>query len=86
MFYTFVLKCKKTGRLYIGYTNDLRKRFGEHNSGKSVYTNQRGPYDIIYYEACLDEKDTKRREKYLKTAMRKRYIHNRLKRFLSLMG
>jgi len=86
MFYTYILKSEKSGRLYTGYTKDLRKRFNEHNSGRSVYTAKRGPYKLIYYEACNNEYDAKAREKYLKTAMGKRYIKNRLKRFLSLMG
>ena len=86
MFYTYVLKNVKSGNLYTGSTNDLRKRFKEHNEGKSTYTAKRGPYKLIYYEACDNEGDARTREKYLKTAMGKRYIQNRLKRFLSLMG
>lgn len=86
MFYTYVLKSEKSDRLYTGYTNDLRKRFREHNSGKSTYTARRGPYKLIYYEACSNEGDARTREKYLKTGMGKRYIQNRLKRFLSLTG
>ena len=86
MFYTYVLKSKQNGQLYTGSTNDLRKRFKEHNEGKSAYTAKRGPYKLIYYEACSNEDDARTREKYLKTAMGKRYIQNRLKRFLSLMG
>ena len=86
MFYTYVLKSEKGGRLYTGSTNDLRKRFKEHNSGKSVYTAKRGPYKLIYYEACSSEGDARTREKYLKTGMGKRYIQNRLKRYLSLTG
>ena len=86
MFYTYVLKSEKSGRFYTGYTNDLRKRFREHNSGQSSYTAKRGPYKLIYYEACSNQQDAMAREKYLKTATGKRYINNRLKRFLSLMG
>jgi len=86
MFYTYVLKSKKSGYLYTGSTNDLRKRFNEHNSGKSSYTAKRGLYELIYYEACKADGDSRAREKYLKTAMGKRYLKNRLKRFLSLMG
>ena len=86
MFYTYVLKSEKNGRLYTGFTNDLRKRFKEHNSGKSLYTAKRGPFKLIYYEACHNQYDAMTREKYLKTAMGKRYIQNRLKRFLSLTG
>jgi putative endonuclease len=86
MFYTYVLKNEKSDRLYTGSTNDLRKRFKEHRSGRSVYTAKRGPYKLIYYEACSNKGDARTREKYLKTGMGKRYIQNRLKRFLSLTG
>lgn len=86
MFYTYVLKSKKNGNWYTGFTNDLRKRFMEHNSGKSTYTKGRGPFELIYYEACLSIDDAKSRELFLKTGMGKRYIKNRLKRFLSLTG
>ncbi len=82
MFYTYVLQSQKNGKLYIGYTNDLRKRFKEHNEGKSVYTKGRGPYQIIYYEACINIDDARSRELYLKTGIGRRYLNSRLKRFL----
>ena len=85
MFYTYVLQ-NKNGRWYTGYTEDLRKRFRQHNTKKSAYTSARGPYQLIYYEACLTEEDARMREKYLKSGMGKRYLRNRLKRFLSLTG
>ena len=86
MFYTYILKSKTTGHLYTGYTNNLRKRLEEHNNGKSGWTRQRRPFALIYYEACLNEYDARAREKYLKSGMGKRYIKNRIKRFLSLTG
>ncbi len=85
MFYTYVLQNAAT-RWYTGSTNDLRKRLNEHNTKKSRYTQWRGPYKLIYYEACLNEGDARSREKYLKSGMGKRYLKNRLKRFLSLTG
>ncbi|MBI4692149.1 MAG: GIY-YIG nuclease family protein [Candidatus Terrybacteria bacterium] len=86
MFYAYVIRSKKDGKWYTGSTNNLRKRFNQHNKGKSTWTKGRGPFEIIYYEACLNEEDTRSREKYLKSGMGKRYIKNRLKRFLSLTG
>ena len=86
MYYTYVLKSKTSGRWYTGSTNDLRKRLKLHNDGKSNYTKKYKPYEIIYYEACLNEEDARSREKYLKTGMGKRHLKNRLKRFLSLTG
>lgn len=84
MHYTYILQSNKSGDWYTGYTKDLRKRFNEHQLGKSVWTKGRGPFKLIYYEACIDEHDARSRELYLKSGMGKRYIKNRLKRFLSL--
>ncbi|TSC95251.1 MAG: putative endonuclease [Parcubacteria group bacterium Licking1014_1] len=86
MFYTYILKSKKDGKLYTGYTNDLRKRFREHNTGKSVYTKSRGPFELIYYEACMEQEDARSRELYLKSGKGKRYLKSRLKRFLFRTG
>ena len=86
MFYTYIIRSKKNNKLYTGSTNDLRKRFKQHNQGKSTWTKSRGPWEIIYYEASLNEDDARAREKYLKSGMGKRYLKNRLKRFLSLTG
>ncbi len=86
MFYTYVILSKKDHRFYTGSTGDLRKRLSEHNSGKVFSTKNRSPFELIYYEACLNEQDARAREKYLKTGMGKRYLRNRLKRFLSLTG
>ena len=86
MFYTYVLKSKKNGRWYTGSTTDLRKRFKQHIDGKSNWTKKDKSWEIIYYEACLNQDDARSRETYLKSGMGKRYIKNRLKRFLSLTG
>jgi len=44
-------------------------------------TRNRRPLELIYSEACKNEKDTIAREKYLKTGMGKRFLKNRLKVF-----
>jgi putative endonuclease len=82
----YILQSKKDSKWYTGSTNDLRKRFKQHAEGKSFATKNRSPFEIIYYEACLSKEDARSREIYLKAGMGKRYIKNRLKRFLSLMG
>ena len=86
MWYIYVIQSKKDEKWYTGYTGDLQKRFKEHNDNEVTSTKGRGPFDLIYYEACLNKKDAFAREKYLKTGMGKRYLKNRLKRFLSLTG
>lgn len=85
MFYAYVLR-NKNDRLYTGFTYDLRKRLNEHNDKKSIYTKHRGPYELIYYEACRNENDARQRERDLKSGMGKRYLKSRLRRFLSRTG
>jgi len=77
------MQSEKDGKWYTGFTNDLPKRFNDHNSGNVFSTSKRRPFKLIYFEACVDEKDARDREKYLKSGMGKRYLRNRLKHFLS---
>lgn len=86
MYYVYVLKSNEDGKWDTGCTSDLRKRFNLHNEGCVPSTKGRVPFKIIYYEASLNQEDAFTREKYLKSGMGKRYLKNRLKRFLSLTG
>lgn len=83
-YYIYLLQSVKTQKWYTGYTKNLRKRFIQHENNESPYTKGRGPFRLIYYEACLNEFDAKARERYLKSSMGRRYLKNRTKRFLSL--
>jgi putative endonuclease len=61
----------------------LRARLALHNAGKVPSTANRRPLKLIYYEACLDEQDAFRREKYLKTTYGKRYIKVRCRSYFT---
>jgi putative endonuclease len=82
MFYVYLLRSGKDGRLYIGQTSDLRRRLREHNSGINRSTKSRTPFSLIYYEAYKSLDDTKIREKKLKqfknsyTELKKRLKHS----------
>jgi len=81
MFYTYILESKTYNELYIGYTNDLKKRLEEHNHGKNISTKRYAPWNLIYYEACTNKQDATRREKYLKTTQGRRFTKRRLKEY-----
>ncbi len=66
MFYVYILKSNKDGKLYIGYSNNLRKRFREHNLGLVESTKSRMPLRLVYYEAYTLEEDATKREHNLK--------------------
>ena len=77
-FYTYVLRSKKDGSLYIGWTDDLRRRLDKHNSGKVLATKMRKPFTLVYYEACLNKEKAILREKQLKTGCGRLYLKRRL--------
>jgi len=78
MFYTYVLKSLKDNNLYIGFSQDLKKRIQEHLNGKVESTKNRLPIKLIYYEACLSKEKAVKREKSLKTGFGRNYLKNRL--------
>jgi putative endonuclease len=46
---------------------DLKRRFKEHNLGKTISTKYGIPWKLVYYESFLDKKDCLERELSLKT-------------------
>ncbi|MBI4135167.1 GIY-YIG nuclease family protein [Candidatus Uhrbacteria bacterium] len=84
-FYVYVLESlKKRAELYIGYTDNLRKRLEKHNLGAVTSTKRYLPWKLIYYESCLNKMDAQRREKYLKTNQGSRLLKRRLKEYFYL--
>ena len=82
MYFVYILKSQKDESLYIGYSVNLKQRFKEHNRGKSTYTKNKTPFELIYYEVYKNKKDAKNREKYLKSGWGWRSIKKMLKNTL----
>jgi putative endonuclease len=66
MYYVYVLKSEVDKNLYIGYTDDLKRRIEEHNQGKTKSIKHRIPFGLIYYEAYKNKTDARKREIELK--------------------
>ena len=77
-FYTYILQSEKDGKNYAGHTKDLNLRFEQHQKGEVKSTKYRRPVKLIYFEACLNQEDSIRREKYFKTHYGKMFIKKRL--------
>ncbi len=84
MYYVYVLQSIKDKLFYTGFTCNLQRRIGEHNSGCEFSTKDRGLFKLVYYEWCLSKDDAITREKYLKSGMGKKYIRNRISNYLNL--
>ncbi len=51
---------------YVGYTNDLSKRVGLHNSGKGAKFTRGRKWKLIYKEKYKSKKEAISREYYIK--------------------
>lgn len=81
-YYVYILRSLTHDFIYVGYTDNLRRRFIEHNSGQVISTKHYHPLELIHYEAYRNIKDAKRREEYLKTSRGKTTLKTMLKEFL----
>ena len=80
MYYTYVLKSIKNGRLYTGSTGDLKQRVEEHNMGiGGKFTRNNRPHKLIFYEAFLAREDAVRQEKFYKTGYGKKVLKEKIK-------
>ena len=82
MYYVYVLRSQFDGKLYIGYTANLRNRMQEHNNGQVTSTKSRRPLELIFYEGYKSMGDAKRREHYFKTAKGKSSLNMMLRNSL----
>lgn len=67
MFYTYVLKSQKTGKYYIGSTEDIERRVFEHNYGSTNSTRHQGPWELVHFEKYQERHDALVREKQIKS-------------------
>lgn len=86
MYYVYILQSIKDRKLYVGCTNDLRKRLSLHNSGKVFSTHLRKPLKIIYYEAFINKHDAFQREQWLKTGWGRNQVKKILANYLKNLG
>jgi putative endonuclease len=80
-YYVYVLEDIIRGRRYIGYTTNLQRRVREHNQKENFSTQYSSQWKCIYFEACLNQRDALRREKYIKTTQGQRLLKLRLKEY-----
>lgn len=67
IYYVYILASKRNGTLYIGVTNDLGRRIGEHREGLVPgFTKAHSVKALVYYEVFDDIEQAIHREKRLK--------------------
>lgn len=74
MNYVYIIKCNDDS-LYTGWTNDLEKRFKNHQEGKGAkYTRGRRPLELVYFEEYETKVQAMKREYEIKKMSREKKI------------
>ena len=80
MHYVYLLQSESDPtKRYVGFTEDLKKRLTDHNSGKSKYTARHRPWKLVTYLAFSDRVKATEFERYLKTASGIAFANKRLR-------
>lgn len=81
-YYFYILRSNKNGKLYLGFTPDLKERIQSHNNGENKATKSNIPYELIFFSGFKSKTDALECEKYFKTTAGWRRIHKMLENFL----
>jgi putative endonuclease len=66
-YYVYILASERNGTLYVGVTNDLIRRIGEHRtSAVDGFTKKYRVHNLVYFETFEDVNSAIEREKKLK--------------------
>jgi putative endonuclease len=65
--FVYILASRRNGTLYLGMTNDLKRRMAEHKQGLiEGFTKRYRVSQLVHIESFCDVRDAIRREKNLK--------------------
>jgi len=85
MYYVYVLKSKKNGKLYTGFTNNLTRRLLEHNTistDKASWTSRNRPFELLFYEAFKNKADAQKDEHFFKSGYGREVLREKIKNSL----
>ena len=79
MFYVYLIRSIVfCDQVYVGITEDLKKRLKTHNSGGSVHTAKYKPWELLVYMGFKNEVKARQFEKYLKSGSGRAFAKKRL--------
>ncbi|MBX4206428.1 GIY-YIG nuclease family protein [Candidatus Parcubacteria bacterium] len=67
-FTTYILLSEKTNQYYIGSTNDINRRFKQHNDQmRKSWASKRAPWKLIFQQNFSSRSEAMRLERHLKS-------------------
>jgi putative endonuclease len=73
-FFVYILFSPSLDKFYIGHTNNLDRRFYEHNLGHEKFTRSGVPWEMVYFQKFDSKSDACREELRIKKRKSKKYI------------
>jgi len=70
----YVLRCKRTGKRYVGITNNLPRRLREHASAKTKAGQLLRDLEVVHTEECDRYVTARIRERYLKSGQGREWL------------
>jgi putative endonuclease len=80
MIFVYVLRSIANRKRYIGITEDLSRRLGEHRKSSSTVAKLLGPFDVLQKEALPDYVAARIREKFLKSGQGRAWLDKKYPR------
>ena len=74
MFHVYAIKSILRNYIYVGLTNNLERRFGEHGNGENKTTRPYKPFELIFIEKFVKRSDARKKEKFLKSGIGKEFL------------
>ena len=72
----YVIRSLSKNFRYIGLTDSLDRRLGQHNDGRSKSTSPYKPFKLIYSEVLQDRKLARQPEKFLKSGVGRNFLNS----------
>ena len=75
MSYVYLLNSLKNNKRHVGSTDLLPKeRLKKHNYGSNSFTKRNKPFILVYKEEYFNKTEAKKREKFLKSGVGRKYL------------
>lgn len=81
MFQVYALYNSEFEKIYIGYSNNAKKRLASHNHEKNTgYTKRYQPWEIVFTGEFETRSEAMKKEKELKTAKGREFVWQEVKK------
>ena len=80
IYIVYAIQSEKDGRIYVGFSSDVKKRLEQHNSGKTKSTKGYTPWKLVYFEEVVGREAARKRELYLKSGIGKEFLKSKISR------